>query len=43
MTTLDKTVLILLFVTGLCAAAYGYSEVVMEPIQNITKALQAAK
>jgi len=43
MTTIDKTVLILLVLVGLTGLAYGYSEVVMEPIQNITKALQATK
>lgn len=41
MTTTDKTVLVILFLVGLCAAAYGYSEVVMEPIQNIAKAITA--
>ena len=43
MTTLDKTVLILVVLIGLTGLAYGYSEVVMTPIQNITKALQAVK
>lgn len=43
MTRLDKAVLILLVLAGFSAFAYGYSEVVMEPIQNITKALQAVK
>jgi hypothetical protein len=43
MTTIDKTVLFLVVLVGLTAFGYGYSEVVMEPIQNITKALQAIK
>lgn len=43
MTTIDKAVLILVVLVGLTGLAYGYSEVVMEPIHNITKALQAAK
>lgn len=41
MTRIDKAVLILLVLVGFSAFAYGYSEVVLEPIQNIAKALAA--
>jgi hypothetical protein len=43
MTTIDKTVLILVILVGLTGLAYGYSEVVVEPIMNIVKVLQTAK